>query len=410
MSDSCLSGLSPNGAPVEVSIEAATGIAAPLFCRFVVQPHVGNRAPSERYALSSVILGTESDPSGPVYDAVTLWLPAEMTDPPGHRFFDALSSYEERTDARTGEVYHVGKLDNLRVRSRPEGVSITGSLARFHFGDNLETLTCPQTGEVLERLSDTLGLSIASAKVTSLEFGANLVVVRRPVEYFAHLGHASFYRRSEINMSNGFGLYYANGRRELAFYDKRQEMKNRKGRKLRLPESLIGRNLLRYELRLRRNVGDQLATIAPSPADDSSADAIGGASLGSGESGLMGRPTIKAGRLHNPRFYRGLVSRWEREYRAIHRRAILRPLSASIGGPRMFKEQLAAFGLERLGGADAVLALLESSHRRGEIEPNHYKRNKRLVEELAASPAVTIESELIAELDRVVCDTAARFR
>lgn len=351
----------------------------------------------------------------PVYDAVTLWLPADMTDRPGRQFFDALTNYEERTNARTGMFYHVGKLDNLRVKSTPDGVSITGSLPRFHFGSNLETLTCQQTGHVLQRLSDTLGLPIESAKVTSFEFGSNLSVSRPPVEYFAHLGHASRYRRSEINMGNGNGLYYSNGRRELGFYDKLRELRSRK---IRVPESLIGRNLIRYELRLLRKVGSQLATLnrestlpKEAPSACSSVEPTYATLLhGVRKQYAVQCPAIKAATLYDPGFYRGLVSRWEIEYRGIQRRNIVRPVAGPIGSPRAFKDHLAALGLDRLGGAEAAMQWLRSAKQRGEIEQQHYKRNKQLIEELAASPVVMIEPELIGELDQAISETAERFR
>ena len=44
-------------------------------------------------------------------------------------------------DRETGELYAKGTLDGLDIKETSRGIKIEGSLAKYYFGNNLETIT-----------------------------------------------------------------------------------------------------------------------------------------------------------------------------------------------------------------------------------------------------------------------------
>ncbi len=158
------------------------------------------------------------------------------------------------TGFNANDPFAVGELDNYRIIAYPNRLIIKdGSFCKWFFGDNFQTLGRSETKQGIERLSDTLHLPIGKAKVTRLDIADNIILKHQPSLYFPYLGELSRYTR----LVQPDSLYYTTDRKILTFYDKVAEQK-KKG--FDIPEIYENRNVLRYELRLKKRLHELLKT------------------------------------------------------------------------------------------------------------------------------------------------------
>jgi hypothetical protein len=301
-------------------------------------------------------------------DSVCLWIESSSTE----RAINNLSNVKEIADCSTGEILHTGYLKNLRVRATGCGASVIGSLAKFHLGNNYQTLTRQTTEEAIQELSDALSLPVERARVYRLEVGSCLVM-RRPVgQYWSFLGSSGRYERVEYK----HGLLYKNSRRALTFYDKAKDLKRHKEP---IPEIINGRNLLRYEVKLNKRVADQL-----------------------------GKREVLAGSLYEEDFYIKLLGRWEAEYFLINK--INRPRLVSVElmkSVQQFNRYLAVVGLRALGEQE-VLAMLEQC--KESLSKLQRSRLRDRIRELTNAKNLTEADESILELDSKIKQAAQFYR
>lgn len=104
-----------------------------------------------------------------MYDSLTMFITSNQPE----KVLKALDSLREDTNRLTGEIVLRGRIQNLRVKIISNRVVIIGSLAKYYFGNNLETLTREDARCAIERLSDTMQLDVAQANVYSLEVASN---------------------------------------------------------------------------------------------------------------------------------------------------------------------------------------------------------------------------------------------
>src|SRR5690625_7853433 len=91
-----------------------------------------------------------------MFDSIKFYLRQESA-----RDTDLLSEipvYLENVTAheKGNELYYSGALNNLRVYVSERGVSIQGSLSKYHLSDNMQTLRRQDTEQAIQRLSDDL--------------------------------------------------------------------------------------------------------------------------------------------------------------------------------------------------------------------------------------------------------------
>lgn len=161
-------------------------------------------------------------------------------------------------------AYLEGNVGNFKVILRSKGIYLVGSVATFLYGTNLHTLTNEEIPLAIYKLGENLGLDLFKAQVVSLDLAQTYHTRENPILYFDYLGlHQTLNRHTKIG-----SLYYGfrTDRRmilpkQLCFYDKNAEIKSR-GHKV-----IKGRYLLRYELRLRRQLQKQLKLKSPVTAD-----------------------------------------------------------------------------------------------------------------------------------------------
>jgi hypothetical protein len=267
---------------------------------------------------------------------------------------------------RDGRPFATGNLGNLRVSLGYRGVSVKGSLSKYHLGDNMQTLTRQDTQRGIERLSDELGLPMRESALSRIDFGQNLLMRHEPRLYYPYLGESRYYQRYTASDS----LNYKNGRRFKIFYDKRLESKLRG---YPIPEVWLDQNALRYESRYLGRINQNLH-----------------------------QADITAQTLYDERFYIGMVRRYFEEYEAIQK-VLPDPIDYSaMKSPKDFWKQIAILQLQEWGQPKALGIVDELKARGAFPSPEYYSRLKKDIKDAMGGTEADISQSLIAELDHKV--------
>lgn len=189
-------------------------------------------------------------------------------------------------DGAVTSVY--GYLRNIRVSVTQAGLWLTGSIAKYINGNNLEPLTLDQAKDAFNELSDTFEIDIGKSNVTRIDLAANIELANPVTDYLSVLGDSS---RLDRFFCGNNTLYYQSQRKAktkpktLVFYDKVAEMKKE------LPANCIGKNILRYEMRLNRRLPQRFSL-----------------------------PEVTANTLTDKAFFYNVSDLWLTEYEAIHKK------------------------------------------------------------------------------------------
>lgn len=206
---------------------------------------------------------------------------------------DRLSTVKQVTDTETGEVRYFGSLGGLKVTIYESSIYIVGSLSKFYNGSNIYTLNRRDTERAVQKLSEALGADVSTAKVSYLEFGDAFLMQNPVEEYLKRLG---FYPRLHRNPQPDTLYYQHRGKEQpktLCFYDKTKELRRKKET---LPDGLNGQNILRYELRFKHRLPQQIGW----------------------------HETITANTLYDRQFYKKMVSLYRESYFAIGKRKMMK--------------------------------------------------------------------------------------
>lgn len=262
--------------------------------------------------------------------------------------------------------YVTGYLDNLKVSITENRVKIyDSSLCKYYLGNNFKTLTIRDTKKAIEKISDCLQLPFDLANVTRIDFAQNMILNHDPSLYLKYLGIAQYYNRLEQNN----GLYYNNQKRQLVFYDKVHEQKIKHQP---IPELYRNKNVLRYELRFRKQLRKQ-----------------------------FNRNSITAGLLYDEVFYYDLVKRWEREYLSIQK--INSKLGSMVPTGSIIKlvRNLALYSIIELGQSN-VLNKIKEWQRTGLITKKQANDMRIIIKQISSTPLTENGNELITEMDRKI--------
>jgi hypothetical protein len=308
-----------------------------------------------------------------MYDTIRARLDTFDTDCLG----SVLSKYKKRADPDTGDLWQYGELDGLRVRTTPTGLlTVEGSLAKYRFGNNVETLTRADAGEAIKSIEDRLNLPIGEARVFRLDIGQNFIMQRPVVDYLSLLLAAPYHKRTDF--SDRETVNFQNKLRILSFYDKAHELE---ARRQVMPGAFSGKRILRYEARYIKRIGNQ-----------------------------FGRHAVYAKDLSDEIFYRKAIDKWKDQYFLIKK--VRKDQALNMNGQRQFVQSLAYYGMETLGGAERVIDLISGARQRGEISKKTRQRLRKLVLEVAQGKGGIVGADrgCIEELDHKVMQIAANWQ
>jgi len=260
-----------------------------------------------------------------MYDTLYLWIPVDLiSDPiiiPQLRL--SLTNARETISVSQKTIESSGSHDNLFIRIRDTGVFICGSLCKYYFGNNQETLTLTTAHQALKKLADTTGLPIFKASVYRIDIAENYIMQQPAWDYVDSLGSTTYYNRLEQDN----GVYYRNKRRQLLFYDKVAEQKKEKQPLLDIFE---GQNVLRYEIQFKKKIPEQ-----------------------------TGVSEVTVSHLVDPFYYKQLLHRYLAEYQSINKvQKVLLELK-NIKDGKDFLTQLLRAGAAHYGGEEALLRQID---------------------------------------------------
>lgn len=268
--------------------------------------------------------------------------------------------------------YLTGYLDTLKVSISENRVKISeSSLCKYYLGDNFKTLSRGDTKRAIDQISDSLHLPFQLANVTRIDFAKNLIMQHDEKVYYPYLGEAQYYNRLEQNN----GLYYNNLLRQLVFYGKEHEQKIKKQP---IPEMYKDRNVLRIEMRFRKQLRKQ-----------------------------FNRPEITAGLLFDEAFYSSLVTRWKNEYLAIQKISSKLISMKPTGSKKELAENLALLTILELGQPQ-ILSKVKEWQECNQISKKQAYDLRTFIKQLSETNIDKKGNDLIEELNRKVKE-AARY-
>lgn len=301
-----------------------------------------------------------------MYDTVNFWLSREYIDLCNYsKITNVLSDIQENIDVKTGSCKISGNFNNYRITLSESSVFISGSLAKFYFnGENQSILTRMATKDAIQMLQDSLNIPLDKAEIKRIDLGFNFPVKHTESSYYSFLGDANYYDRLEQNN----GVYYRNHQKQMAFYSKICEQKNKKKTVLPIYE---GRHLLRYELRFLRRLQVQLQ-----------------------------EPFIDTHLLINEAFYMKLLDKWKQEYFKIYRHKLLMFKPKIMNSSKEFEKQLMALGLQMLGGEQKAFEMIKQARTQDFFDNKMQEiRLKKKIKNLCSLEICTKTNDLIKELD-----------
>jgi len=265
--------------------------------------------------------------------------------------------HEERS------VYAKRNIKNFRIKVTETGTLVMGSIPKYVHQNNIQPVTLYQVNEVLEELSEVLGLSLLEADVRRLDIGCNFIVDLKPKAYFPYFTYCS--RMERLEQPNA--LYFQNGMRVAIIYDKIKEAK--KSRQV-FPPEFLELNILRYELRFMRSVMKQF------------------------------RRKVFGADLVDQQFQRELVHRWLEGFDAIEKthKTTIDPTCIRTAGD--YEQHLKQEGIEHKGGLGPTFQDIKVKMECGAFNGKEVQRARDKVKALSELSNTTINP--VAEIERKV--------
>jgi hypothetical protein len=241
----------------------------------------------------------------------------------------------------SGEIQSThSKIENLElILTAEDYLFIEGSLPKFYFGNNFQTLDISTTQKAVESVSAVVGFDISEADIYKLHIAGN-ISVDEDCRYYYHmldyLGHHD-------KMERHNGVYFTNHNRSLAFYDK---IKENKGFLENIPKDLLAGNLLRYEARIHKNLKTRLNHEKPKVKD-----------------------------LYNIEFYNKAIKYWYEQYLNIQKMKPIISLKQPMTS-KEFQNALISNSVQNFGGIHKMMNLIKTQNKLSK-EPTHLFRSKR---------------------------------
>ena len=305
-------------------------------------------------------------------DTVNLWLPKSQIS---SDTFNNLDRLKVLTSTTTREVSHYGYLKNYKVSIFNYGISLKGSLAKYHLQDNFQTLTRKGAKEAIESLSDHLHLKLCEAEVKRVDIADNFIMKHQHKAYYDLLGTCPKLKRLVQPKS----VYYSNSNKQLIFYNKIAEGRYR-GQVI--PEVWDNKQVLRYELRLLRNSEVEV--------------------INSG---------FKAQNLYDEETYMKLIDIWFFNYQQVNKIRKQSFAKEIMNDSKLFEKQLMLLGLKSLGGEQEVLGMIDRGKSEGKFSNRmQASRLKSKIQGLSKDKVLTEDSELVIELDAKVKQAVQFYR
>lgn len=302
-----------------------------------------------------------------MYDLITIYKQTKETIK-----YENLIKVSPIIKTDTKEIVTYAQLQNMRIVERLGSVSIKGSLAKYFLGNNINTLTRLETKWAIEQMQDDLGINLQNSNVYRIDIASNFIMKHPYKNYFDFLIDAPYTKKGYISDS----VYFSNKQRQLIFYGKIQEMKD-KGNPI--PKEFIQYkdNMLRYEIRMKKRLKEQIGN------------------------------EVKLNDLYEPNFFKYMVTKWMEDYFSVNKMQRIMLDRKAYSTPKNYKDYL-LLKLINEKGIDNILNDIDANRKEFNSSTGA-TRCKTMIKELTQLEDYSEPNELIEELNEKVKVNADYF-
>ena len=172
-----------------------------------------------------------------------------------------LVDYELKSYKNSKTNQYENKLFGFRVKLTHKILWFSGSIHKFYKGNNLDSMSFDDLMDALKTLEDNFDIPLKCFEVHRLDLAANIQVSETPINYIKQFFKYDKYKW--VGYINGGGRYQnKSSKKVVCFYDKIEEIKDKK-----LTSSLSHNiqeygNVLRFELRWGKRLSKVFGTLS----------------------------------------------------------------------------------------------------------------------------------------------------
>ncbi|MBS1511011.1 MAG: hypothetical protein JST86_09230 [Bacteroidetes bacterium] len=284
-----------------------------------------------------------------------------------YQIADRLDIGTVKTITSSDSIFLTGKLKNLKVQINEYCLKVTGSLTKYYFDNNLQTMDYDDIVAAIDCLSDELKLPIERGYIKRLDIGRNIVVKKIVKQYLDCYDESDGYYRDRNNTR----LLYkkTNGTHSVTIYDKIKELKKNEREFYQYNRNgvLHGKHILRYEVKLEQKINK-----------------------------LLKYKSIRVVHLRSETFLNKLNDFWYMRYKSISTKKTF-DFSADIASYGALERELLVKAIHDMGVAN-IFKYLEHLRQSGKITANQKAYGKKKIKELIANTSSLIELDPTVEL------------
>lgn len=264
----------------------------------------------------------------------------------------------------------INTFENMKFLLDDNKLKISGSLTKLQYGNNVQQLNYHQIIDLIKSLENLLGLSLDDALIKRIDVACNIDVNEPVGAYLALLFPPKGYKLTTYEHET---KYFQNDSKTYCIYDKNREVK-------KTHEHLVsGNNLLRYELRITKNIAKQL-----------------------------GWSDAKLSNLYDFENYFKLINWYYRAFCGIAYKKELRDRPLDLTNIKLLKSQLVADGIKYNGGEEVLFSAIKSPHVKRNVRfairkmiadlPKGNVINWHLIDELGTKLSAKCQSEVYSAI------------
>ncbi len=271
-----------------------------------------------------------------------------------------------RTIKTSDSVFLTGKLKNLKILITKDYLQITGSLAKYYFDNNLQTMDHDDIITAIVWLSVDLGLPIERGFIKRIDIARNIIVKKVVRQYLDCFDETDGYHRDRINDR----LLYkkTNCSHSVTMYDKVKELKKNEREFYQYNRNgvLKDKNILRFEVKLEQKINQ-----------------------------LLKYKSVRVVHLRSKTFLKKLNDFWYMKYKSISTKKSF-VFSTDIASYGDFKRELLVKAIKDMGIVP-LYKLLEDLRKAGRMTSNQKAYAKQDIKRLIAGTSSLIELDQTVE-------------
>lgn len=154
-----------------------------------------------------------------------------------------ITGTETKYNHETASELLIGHYKNFQVTITDKRVTVNGSLSKYYFGNNVQTLSFSEVNIALLQLSKELGIPLLRGEIRRIDMALSIPLDHNIVKYYKSFADTPRYSKD----THKHGIRYTRGNIVLALYDKTFDA-------VTSNQFTHGGDVLRIELRIMKRV------------------------------------------------------------------------------------------------------------------------------------------------------------